>query len=126
MTGSANAAARITDLNSRPQHPSEKREYLGTSLFRRRARAASSKASHAYAPCFAALSLVGGGGWTALTASTASATACSNIGVVAAHGTFEPGTPGLIVGDPVNSALQRKPTENKLSSYAVNHPAGLP
>ncbi|MFG3029927.1 cutinase family protein [Streptomyces sp. NPDC048253] len=75
--------------------------------------------------CLAALSLVGGAGIATLTAPTASAATCSDIDVVAARGTFEPGTLGLIVGDPVFSALQRKLTDKTLSSYAVNYPADL-
>ncbi|WP_405966788.1 cutinase family protein [Streptomyces sp. NBC_00015] len=75
--------------------------------------------------CLAALSLVGGAGTATLTAPTASAATCSDIDVVAARGTFEPGTLGLIVGDPVFSALQRKLTGKTLSSYAVNYPADL-
>lgn len=75
--------------------------------------------------CLAALSLVGGAGIVTLTAPTASAATCSDIDVVAARGTFEPGTLGLIVGDPVFSALQRKLTGKTLSRYAVNYPADL-
>ncbi len=75
--------------------------------------------------CLAALSLVGGAGLATLTSPTASAATCSDIDVVAARGTFEPGTLGLIVGDPVFSALQQKITGRSLSSYAVNYPADL-
>ncbi|MFI7501987.1 cutinase family protein [Streptomyces sp. NPDC049687] len=75
--------------------------------------------------CLAALSLLGGAGLATLTAPAASAAACSDIDVVAARGTFEPGTLGLIVGDPVYSALQRKLTGKSLSSYRVNYPADL-
>ncbi|MFF8974228.1 cutinase family protein [Streptomyces sp. NPDC014995] len=75
--------------------------------------------------CLAALSLVGGAGLATLSAPTASAAACSDIEVVAARGTFEPGTLGFIVGDPVYSALQRKLTGKNLSSYRVNYPADL-
>ncbi|WP_406010432.1 cutinase family protein [Streptomyces sp. NBC_00637] len=75
--------------------------------------------------CLAALSLVGGAGIVTLSAPTASAATCSDIDVVAARGTFEPGTLGLIVGDPVFSALQKKLTGKTLSSYAVNYPADL-
>ncbi|MER5427592.1 cutinase family protein [Streptomyces sp. NPDC002588] len=75
--------------------------------------------------CLAALSLVGGAGLATLPAPTASAATCSDIDVVAARGTFEPGTLGLIVGDPVFSALQKKLTGKNLSSYAVNYPADL-
>lgn len=75
--------------------------------------------------CLAALALVGGAGLTTLSAPAATAAACSDIDVVAARGTFEPGTLGAIVGDPVYSALQRKLTGKSLSSYKVNYPADL-
>ncbi|MCX4815310.1 cutinase family protein [Streptomyces sp. NBC_01239] len=75
--------------------------------------------------CLAALSLVGGAGLATLSAPAASAATCSDLDVVAARGTFEPGTLGLIVGDPVFSALQKKITGKTLSSYAVNYPADL-
>ncbi|MEU5595235.1 cutinase family protein [Streptomyces sp. NPDC020298] len=75
--------------------------------------------------CLAALSLLGGAGLTTLSAPTASAATCSDIDVVAARGTFEPGTLGAIVGDPVYSALQKKLTGKTLSSYKVNYPADL-
>jgi cutinase len=75
--------------------------------------------------CSAALSLLAGAGLVTLSTPTASAAACSDIDVVAARGTFEPGTLGLIVGDPVYSALQRKLTGKNLSSYKVNYPADL-
>ncbi|MFI6038551.1 cutinase family protein [Streptomyces sp. NPDC051315] len=75
--------------------------------------------------CLAALSLVGGAGLATLSAPTASAAPCTDIEVVAARGTLEPGTLGFIVGDPVYSALQRKLTGKSLSSYKVNYPADL-
>ncbi|WP_141203168.1 cutinase family protein [Streptomyces griseorubiginosus] len=75
--------------------------------------------------CLAALSLVGGATVATVTAPSATAAACSDIDVVAARGTFEPGTLGFIVGDPVFSALQRKLTGRNLSSYWVNYPADL-
>ncbi|MGW0824443.1 cutinase family protein [Streptomyces sp. NPDC002845] len=75
--------------------------------------------------CLAALSLAGGTGLVTLSAPTASAAPCTDIEVVAARGTFEPGTLGFIVGDPVFSALQNKLTGKTLSSYAVNYPANL-
>jgi cutinase len=75
--------------------------------------------------CLAALSLAGGAGLATLTSPTASAATCSDLDVVAARGTFEPGTLGVIVGDPVFSALQQKITGKSLSSYAVNYPADL-
>lgn len=75
--------------------------------------------------CLAALSLVGGAGLTTVSAPAATAAACTDIDVVAARGTFEPGTLGFIVGDPVYSALQKKITGKSLSSYKVNYPADL-
>ena len=75
--------------------------------------------------CLAALSLAGGAGLATVSTSTASAAACSDIDVVAARGTFEPGTLGAIVGDPVYSALQKKLTGQNLASYKVNYPADL-
>lgn len=75
--------------------------------------------------CSAALSLLGGAGIVTLSTPTASAAACTDIDVVAARGTFEPGTLGFIVGDPVYSALQKKITGKTLSSYKVNYPADL-
>ncbi|MFC8427355.1 cutinase family protein [Streptomyces sp. NPDC057253] len=75
--------------------------------------------------CLAALSLVAGATAATVTAPSAAAAACSDIDVVAARGTFEPGTLGFIVGDPVFSALQRKLTGRNLSSYRVNYPADL-
>ncbi len=73
----------------------------------------------------AALSLVGGAGVATVSVPSASAAACSDIDVVAARGTFEPGNLGLIVGDPVYSALQKKLTGKNVSSYKVNYPADL-
>ncbi|MFR0354288.1 cutinase family protein [Streptomyces sediminimaris] len=76
--------------------------------------------------CLAALSVaVGGTGLATLPVSTASAATCSDIDVVAARGTFEPGTLGVIVGDPVFSALRKKLSGENLSGYAVNYPADL-
>lgn len=75
--------------------------------------------------CLAALSLIGGASVTTLAAPPAAAAACSDIDVVAARGTFEPGTLGFVVGDPVYSALQKKLTGKSLSSYKVNYPADL-
>ncbi|MFF4255345.1 cutinase family protein [Streptomyces sp. NPDC001663] len=75
--------------------------------------------------CLAALSMAGGAGLATVSTSTASAAACSDIDVVAARGTFEPGTLGAIVGDPVYSALQKKLTGKNLTSYKVNYPADL-
>ncbi|MDX3696648.1 cutinase family protein [Streptomyces europaeiscabiei] len=75
--------------------------------------------------CLATLSLAGGAGLATVSAPTATAAACTDIDVVAARGTFEPGTLGFIVGDPVYSALQKKIAGKSLSSYKVNYPADL-
>jgi len=72
----------------------------------------------------ATATLAAGAGLVAVTAPTASA-ACADLDVVAARGTFEPGTLGLIVGDPVYAALQNKITGKSLTSYAVDYPASL-
>lgn len=72
----------------------------------------------------AAATLAAGGGLVALAAPTASA-ACADLDVVAARGTFEPGTLGAIVGDPVLAALQKKITGKTLSGYRVDYPADL-
>lgn len=58
-------------------------------------------------------------------AAPASAAPCTDIDVVSARGTFEPGTLGVIVGDPVFSAIQRKLSGKSTTSYAVNYPANL-
>ncbi|MCL6734542.1 cutinase family protein [Streptomyces neyagawaensis] len=75
--------------------------------------------------CLAALSLVGGAGLVTLSAPAATAAACTDLDVVSARGTFEPGTLGFIVGDPVYSALRQKISGKSLSSYKVNYPADL-
>ncbi|MGI5460881.1 cutinase family protein [Streptomyces sp. CA-249302] len=75
--------------------------------------------------CLAALSLAGGAGLATLSAPTAAAATCTDIDVVAARGTFEPGTLGTVVGDPVYAALQKKLTGKSLSSYKVDYPADL-
>jgi cutinase len=53
------------------------------------------------------------------------AAACTDIDVPVARGTGEPGTLGLIVGDPVYRALQRRITGRTTSAYRVNYPASL-
>jgi cutinase len=62
---------------------------------------------------------------TAVLAPVASAAPCTDIDVPVARGTFEPGSLGFIVGDPVFSALQRSIRSKSLSSYAVDYPANL-
>jgi cutinase len=74
----------------------------------------------------AAVFVFGGSGiLTAAVAATASAATCADIDVVVARGTGEPGTLGIVVGDPVYSALQSALAGRSTSSYAVNYPASL-
>jgi cutinase len=75
--------------------------------------------------CLAALSLAGGAGLATVSAPTATAAPCTDVEVVSARGTFEPGTLGFIVGDPVYSELRKKITGKTLSSYRVDYPANL-
>jgi cutinase len=65
-----------------------------------------------------------GAGVTA-TATSASAATCADVDVAVARGTGEPGTLGVIVGDPVYAALKSRVTTRSLSSYAVDYPADL-
>jgi cutinase len=58
-------------------------------------------------------------------APAAQAATCTDENVVVARGTFEPGTLGAIVGDPVYAALCQQITSRTFSSYAVNYPADL-
>ncbi|MGI8332564.1 cutinase family protein [Actinomadura scrupuli] len=71
----------------------------------------------------AACVLAGGG--VAVSAAPATAAACAEVDVVVARGTGEPGTLGLIVGDPVYSALKGKLGLRSSSAYPVNYPADL-
>jgi cutinase len=71
------------------------------------------------------LVLAGSGGLTAAVTSTALAATCADFNVVVARGTFEPGTLGIIVGDPVDAALQRALAGKTTSAYPVNYPADL-
>ncbi|GLY40231.1 cutinase [Amycolatopsis sp. NBRC 101858] len=64
-------------------------------------------------------------GLAVATAPVASAAPCTDIDVPIARGTFEPGTYGLIVGDPVYQALQNSLRPRSLSGYPVNYPADL-
>ncbi|MGW0331485.1 cutinase family protein [Streptomyces sp. NPDC003011] len=75
--------------------------------------------------CLAALSLAGGAGLVTVSAPTATAAPCTDVEVVSARGTFEPGTLGFIVGDPVYSELRKKIPGKTLSSYGVDYPANL-
>jgi cutinase len=65
------------------------------------------------------------GALVATTTAPAAAAACSDVEVVAARGTSEPGTLGIIVGDPVFRALRNTIRNKTLSSYAVDYPADL-
>ena len=56
---------------------------------------------------------------------SASAATCADVDVSVARGTFEPGTLGVIVGDPVYAALQKALPGKALSAYPVNYPADL-
>ena len=58
-------------------------------------------------------------------APVASAAACTDIDVSYARGTFEPGSLGFIVGDPIYSAVQSRLQPRSVSSYQVNYPADL-
>ncbi|MFD0692142.1 cutinase family protein [Actinomadura fibrosa] len=60
----------------------------------------------------------------AVTAAPASA-ACTDIDVVVARGTGEPGTLGWIVGDPVYAALKSKIAFRSFMGYPVSYPADL-
>src|ERR1700730_6669843 len=73
----------------------------------------------------AVLPFVAAGSGLAAAAAPASAATCANIDVVVARGTFETGTLGTIVGDPVYAALQSALAGKSTSSYPVNYPASL-
>jgi cutinase len=75
-------------------------------------------------PALLTIAAVLTGGIVATTATPASA-ACSDIDVVVARGTGEPGTLGIIVGDPVYAALRSRISGRTLSSYPVHYPASL-
>jgi cutinase len=64
-------------------------------------------------------------GLAVATAPTASAAPCTDIDVPVARGTGEPGTLGIIVGDPVYQAVQSRLRPRSVSSYRVDYPADL-
>ncbi|WP_199199368.1 cutinase family protein [Amycolatopsis sp. CA-128772] len=64
-------------------------------------------------------------GLTVAAAPAASAAPCTDIDVAVARGTGEPGTLGLIVGDPVFQAVQNRLRPRSVSSYRVDYPADL-
>jgi cutinase len=61
----------------------------------------------------------------AMASPASAAVGCSDIDVVVARGTFEPGALGVIVGDPVFSALKGQLKGKSVSGYAVNYPASV-
>ncbi|EOD58083.1 cutinase family protein [Amycolatopsis vancoresmycina] len=64
-------------------------------------------------------------GLTVAAAPTASAAACTDVDVAVARGTGEPGTLGIIVGDPVFQAVQNRLRPRSVSGYRVDYPADL-
>ncbi|MEU4248024.1 cutinase family protein [Amycolatopsis sp. NPDC026612] len=64
-------------------------------------------------------------GLTVAAAPAATAAPCTDIDVAVARGTGEPGTLGLIVGQPVFQAVQTRLLPRSVSSYGVNYPADL-
>jgi cutinase len=64
-------------------------------------------------------------GLAVATAPTASAAPCTDIDVPVARGTGEPGTLGIIVGDPVFQAVQSRLRPRSVSNYRVDYPADL-
>lgn len=62
-------------------------------------------------------------GGAAAAAGPAAAAACSDVDVVVARGTGEPGQLGAIVGDPVFSAIDRRVSGLTLTSHRVDYPA---
>ncbi|MGW4525536.1 cutinase family protein [Amycolatopsis sp. NPDC004378] len=64
-------------------------------------------------------------GLAVATAPAASAAPCTDVDVPVARGTFEPGTLGVIVGDPVYQALQNQLRPRSTSGYRVDYPADL-
>lgn len=66
-----------------------------------------------------------GGTVVGVATGTPAAAACRQVDVVVARGTGEPGTLGIIVGDPVYSALGSRLGAATLSSYRVDYPADV-
>ncbi|GLW67503.1 cutinase [Actinomadura rubrobrunea] len=72
-----------------------------------------------------AVTALAAGAAVALQPAAPASAACADVDVVVARGTGEPGTLGLIVGDPVYAALQRRIAFRSLKAYAVDYPASL-
>jgi cutinase len=64
-------------------------------------------------------------GLTVAAAPAASAAPCTDVDVSVARGTGEPGSLGIIVGQPVYDAVQNRLRPRSVSSYGVNYPADL-
>jgi cutinase len=64
-------------------------------------------------------------GLTVAVAPAASAAPCTDIDVAVARGTGEPGSLGLLVGQPVFQAVQNRLRPRSVSSYRVDYPADL-
>ena len=64
-------------------------------------------------------------GLAVATGPAASAASCADIDVPVARGTGEPGTLGIIVGDPVFQAVRTRLQPRSVSGYRVDYPADL-
>lgn len=73
----------------------------------------------------AVLTAAAGAGLLAAPSLAGAAESCSDVEVVVARGTGEPGALGVIVGDPVFSALRRALSGSTVTSHAVDYPASL-
>lgn len=72
-----------------------------------------------------AASLLAVAGTAVVVAPAASAAACSDVEVVVARGTSEPGQLGIIVGDPVFDAIDDRLFGTSVTSHAVDYPASV-
>ncbi|GAA3336597.1 cutinase family protein [Amorphoplanes nipponensis] len=72
-----------------------------------------------------AAALLSAGAAVVAAAPAAAAAPCAEVDVVVARGTAEPGRLGLIVGDPVFAAIQRRADDTTLTSHAVEYPASV-
>ncbi|MCW6003555.1 cutinase family protein [Micromonospora sp. CPCC 205371] len=64
-------------------------------------------------------------GAAVVNAPAAYAAACSDVEVVVARGTGEPGRLGIIVGDPVFDAIEDRLTGTTVTSHPVDYPASV-
>ncbi|MEJ3750693.1 cutinase family protein [Actinomycetes bacterium KLBMP 9797] len=72
-----------------------------------------------------ASSLLAVGGTAVVATPTAFAAACSDVEVVVARGTSEPGRLGIIVGDPVFDEIGDRLIGTTVTSHAVDYPASV-